>query len=126
MPPTQSMKTHIDVSAEINRLYFGYKKSKHGKDCISLLFKDSIEDSDRVKSFLIRLEGSFTQRQNVDIENVFKSTTCRITVRIKDQVMTEEISHHLVKQDLSNRGVIKDNIELYDIAKYVERCMVYF
>lgn len=39
--------------------------------------------------------------------------------------MSEEISHHLVKQDLNNRGVYKDNIELYDIAKYVERCMVY-
>jgi uncharacterized beta-barrel protein YwiB (DUF1934 family) len=84
MPPTQSMKTHIDVSAEINRLYFGYKKSKHGKDQISLLFKDSIEDSDRIKSFLIRLEGSFTHKQNVDIENVFKSTTCRINIKIKD------------------------------------------
>lgn len=97
MPPTQSMKTHIDVSAEINRLFFGYKKSKHGKEQIALLFKDSIEDSDRVKSFLIRLEGSFTQNQNVDIENVFKSTTCRVTIRIRDQVLNEEISHHVVQ-----------------------------
>jgi hypothetical protein len=93
MPPTQSMKTHIDVSAEINRLYFGYKKSKHGKDQISLLFKDSIEDSDRVKSFLIKLEGSFSQKLNVDIESTFKPTTCRVIMRIKDHLISEEISH---------------------------------
>jgi hypothetical protein len=50
MPPTETMKTHIDVIQEIKRLYFGLKKSKFGKNQMQLLFKESIEDAEKIKS----------------------------------------------------------------------------
>jgi hypothetical protein len=61
------MKTHIDVPSEIKRLYFGFKKSKFGKNQVHLMFKESIEDADRIKSQMIKIRGSFSKQINIDI-----------------------------------------------------------
>jgi len=58
MNPTLSKKTNIDLKAEIQRLFFGMKKNKNGKEQLTLQNKESIDEAERVKSFLVKLNGT--------------------------------------------------------------------
>jgi len=84
MNPTQSKKTNIDLKAEIERLYFGMKKNKNGKEQLTLQNKDSIEDAERVKSYLIKLNGSQCRHLNVNIEFISNRSIFRISLKMKD------------------------------------------
>jgi len=68
MNPSQTKKTNIDVMSEISRLFFTMKKTKNGKDTLTLLTKDSIEETERFKCFLVKLKGSFLKHINIDVE----------------------------------------------------------
>jgi hypothetical protein len=81
-----------------------------------LLHKDSIEDSDRIKSFLIRLEGSFASRQNIDVESAMKSDVSKITMKIRDHLFTEEINHSLVVQYMTGQGMVVQNVQQHHVA----------
>ena len=91
MNPTQSKKTNIDLKAEVERLFFGMKKNKNGKEQLTLQNKDSIDDAERIKSFLVKLNGSQCRHLNVNIEFIPNRSLYRISLKSKDSVVIDEV-----------------------------------
>jgi len=92
MNPTQSKKTNIDLSGEVERLYFGMKKNKNGKEQLTLINKDSIDDAERIKSFLIPLSGGMCRHLNINIETQTNRNSNRVTLKVKDSTIVEEVT----------------------------------
>jgi hypothetical protein len=85
MPPTETMKTHIDVIQEIKRLYFGLKKSKFGKNQMHLQFKESIEDAEKIKSQMVKIRGANSKQINIDIiKSVNSKSGYKVSLKLKD------------------------------------------
>lgn len=91
MNPTQSKRTNIDVHSELQRLYFGVKKTKNGQQPLSLQFKDSIDEAERVVSFLTAVKGSFLKHVNLDVEIEKNESVCLVSCTVKDQVVSENL-----------------------------------
>ena len=86
--PTDRKKTSVDVKNEIHRLFFDYSlsssnKNKIGKEKLTLNTKESIEDANQTRSFLVSLKGGFHRFVNVDIEQV--ASRHRVKIKVKDQ-----------------------------------------
>jgi hypothetical protein len=112
-------KANIDVYAELQRLYFIYKKDKSGKDCLQLQTKDSIEEAERVKSFLIDLYGGFTKKTSISIEIMEKNQVFIATLKVKDiPVISQKINLKLAKLYYSER-----NFEHVHLAAYIQENM---
>lgn len=71
------------MAKQVSRLYFGGKKNKNGKEQLHLYSKESIEDAERIKSYIIRLEGSFHKFINIDLEQMQNKLCTRIKIKIK-------------------------------------------
>lgn len=120
LPPPPEKKTHIDVKAECARLFYGLKR-KQGKDTLMVFSKDSIEQAERVKSYLIRLRGAFTKHLNVDIESKNQKQTFKVTLKTKEQVITAEISYDQIRRAYLNENEIFRNTDINKLAaKYIE------
>ena len=90
-------KTNIDVYAELQRLFFNFRKDKSGKDSLQLLTKDSIEEAERVKSFLIDLKGSYTKKVSIGIEKQDHLHQFVASVKVKDALVSTIVSMKLVR-----------------------------
>ena len=81
------------------------KKTKNGKEQLTLLSKDSIEDSIKFKSHLIKLKGCMLKYVNVDIEFSREQQKCLVYLIIKDTIIKDNIW-----------PLIKDNRTIYSAA----------
>ena len=60
---------------------------------MQLMFKESIEDAEKIKSLMVRIRGSFCKQINIDIiESAVQKRAYKISLKIKDQTITDEIS----------------------------------
>ena len=108
-------KTNIDVKAELQRLYFNFKKDKNGKECLHLQTKDSIEEAERVKSFLIELKGGLTKKVAIGIEIVQSRDVFKASLRVKDIPVSMSIS-----LKLANLHFGRSNYSHIQLASYVK------
>ena len=58
---------------------------------MTLQNKEAIDDAERVKSFLIKLNGSQCRHLNVNIELLSNRNAYRISLKSKDQIVIEEV-----------------------------------
>ena len=119
MNPTQSKKTNIDLHGEVSRLYFGMKKNKNGKEQLTLQNKDSIDDAERIKSFLVNLDGSYCRHLNINIEHISNRSLFRISLKIKDNIIIEEVSQDEIMDFLENMDVRPSSVTMKMVATYV-------
>lgn len=106
LTPLMAKKTSIDILSEIKRLYLTTKKNKNGKDELSLLSRDTIDDPGKLQNYLLNMEGCFGKQTTVCIEKMRNKDAYRISCKIREQQIVMEEKLDTIKAFLHDQGIL--------------------